>query len=94
MAGLYPVRRALEKKRPRRFILRRKVDVNGTSGTGIVLWGVQWPDGTVACRWNSEVATHIIFANVADVERIHGHDGATVLVWQDRKPHRKQEGSK
>lgn len=75
--------KALEAAQPIRFILRRKEDVHDFSGPGVVVWGVEWPDGTATYRWNSAIATTVIAASVQDVMRIHGHDGATVLEWVD-----------
>lgn len=67
----------------RRFVLNRKVDVNDFSGTGIVVWGIEFPDGACAYRWNSEFKTTIVADDVDTVIKIHGHDGATELVWID-----------
>lgn len=71
---------------PRRFILRRLEDVHDFTGPGLVCWGVEWPDGTAAYRWNSDLATTVIAGSVADVVAIHGHDGKTVLEWTDPSP--------
>lgn len=67
----------------RRFILQRIEDVSGMSGTGIVAEGVQFTDGTVAVRWRSMMASHVIYQNVHTAEHIHGHSGATRLKWID-----------
>jgi hypothetical protein len=61
----------------------RDIDVTGVSGTGVIVWGIQWPDGYVAYRWNTGTATTCVADNVEDVVTIHGHDGATRLVWLD-----------
>ena len=65
------------------FILMRTTDVSGVSGTGIVADGVAFPDGTVALRWRGGNPTSVVFHDngVASVEAIHGHGGATRLVW-------------
>lgn len=79
---------------PRRFVLVREVDVTGISGTGIVVEGIQFSDGTVACRWVtpgiSEInlergvrPTTVIHESVRSVVALHGHNGATKLVWYD-----------
>lgn len=67
----------------RRFRLRRDQDVTGVSGTGVVAEGVEFADGTVALRWLSETASTAVFASIDDVQKIHGHDGATRVVWVD-----------
>lgn len=75
-----------------RFQLHRHEDVNGLSGTGIVADGVEFPDGTCAMRWREVTGEHydrgvrattVIFANATAVEALHGHNGATQLVWLD-----------
>jgi hypothetical protein len=67
----------------RRFVMVRKVDVSGVSGTGVVVWGCEWPDGRVSYRWNTATATSVTADSISDVVEIHGHDGATSLKWLD-----------
>lgn len=67
----------------RRFDLIRDVDVTGISGTGLIAWGVQWPDGWCAVRWNTKVSSTVVYAHIDDVIAIHGHNGATRLDWLD-----------
>lgn len=70
----------------RRFVLERDEDVTGVSGTGIVAQGVWWPDGdVVALRWTSAWPTSVVFHDkgIESVEAIHGHNGATRIVWLD-----------
>uniref|UniRef100_UPI003F49ADF1 hypothetical protein n=1 Tax=Nonomuraea sp. CA-251285 TaxID=3240002 RepID=UPI003F49ADF1 len=57
--------------------------MTGVSGVGIVVWGVQWPDGTCSYRWNSRLRTFSSADSVDIVREIHGHDGATRLLWLD-----------
>ncbi|KKL78718.1 hypothetical protein LCGC14_2022080 [marine sediment metagenome] len=68
---------------PRPFCLVRKEDKTGISGTGVVAGGVLFPDGVVALRWYSEWPTSVVFHDrgIEAVEKIHGHDGATEIVW-------------
>jgi hypothetical protein len=69
---------------PRRFILRRTVDVSGVSGTGDVADGVLWPDGTASVRWRGEHPSVVFWdRGRLSVEHIHGHQGATEIVWLD-----------
>jgi hypothetical protein len=76
------------------FKLVRDVDLTGLSGTGEVAEGVEFSDGTVAVRWaelpeDSENykrgvrATTVLFQNIKAVLALHGHNGATRLVWDD-----------
>lgn len=68
---------------PRRFHLQRETDVTGVSGTGIVADGVRWPDNSVSVRWRGARPSIVFWADFSDVLAIHGHDGATKVVWLD-----------
>lgn len=70
----------------RRFILHRYLDVNGLSGTGPVVEGVQFTDGTVAMRWVSDRPSTVMHESVENVISIHGHAGLTKIVWMDPEP--------
>lgn len=67
----------------RRFQLERDTDVSGISGTGTVADGVEFPDGTVVIRWRGERQSTVVWPGIEDVEAIHGHGGATRIVWVD-----------
>lgn len=68
----------------RRFQLQRDVDVSGISGTGTVAEGVMFSDETIAIRWvTGEHHSTVVWADLASVEAIHGHGGATRIVWVD-----------
>lgn len=67
----------------RRFHLERDTDVSGVSGTGTVAEGVQFSDGTVAIRWNGQHRSTVLWQSIRSVEVIHGHGGATRIVWDD-----------
>lgn len=69
----------------RRFELHRDTDVSGVSGIGIVAGGVVFPDGVVALRWYSDWPTSVVFHDkgIESVEKVHGHDGRTRIVWLD-----------
>jgi hypothetical protein len=69
----------------RRFELHRDVDHSGVSGTGVVAEGVQFTDGTCALRWGGECASTVVWASIADAEKIHGHGGATRFVFLDEE---------
>jgi hypothetical protein len=68
---------------PRRFELHRHEDETGVSGTGPVAEGVMFSDGTAALRWRTAVRSTAVYACMEDLERIHGHDGRTEVVWLD-----------
>lgn len=69
----------------RRFELHRDADVTGVSGTGVVAEGIAFTDGVVALRWRSEWPTSVVFHDrgVDAVKAVHGHGGATRIVWLD-----------
>lgn len=63
------------------FVLQRDLDHTGVSGTGTVADGVEFPDGTVAVRWRGEHASTVVWASLVDALHVHGHAGATRVVW-------------
>lgn len=67
----------------RRFVLRRIEDVNGVSGTGVVVEGVQFSDGTCAIRWLSDYPSTTHHDSIVNVIAVHGHGGKTVVEWLD-----------
>lgn len=70
---------------PSRFVLVRHRDVSGVSGVGTVAWGVRFPDGVVALRWKGDWPSSVVFheRGIEAVLAVHGHDGATEIVWLD-----------
>jgi hypothetical protein len=67
------------------FNLVRKQDLSGVSGTGIVATGCLAPTGKVAVFWLTEIRSVVIYDRIEDVLAIHGHEGATELIWQNVK---------
>lgn len=76
----------------RRFVLRRDHDHTGVSGTGVVAEGIEFSDGVVALRWlvppdqpGHGFPTSVVFHDngIGSVEKIHGHNGATQIVFMD-----------
>lgn len=68
---------------PRLFVLRRSEDPTGVSGTGDVADGVVWPDGTVSIRWRGPRPSTVNWGSLVDAEAVHGHGGATRIVYRD-----------
>lgn len=68
---------------PKRFYLQRIEDESGISGIGRVADGVQFEDGQCIIRWRVWYKTTSIFNNIEEVNKIHGHDGKTKIVWID-----------
>lgn len=67
---------------PKLFVLSRQVDVSGVSGTGIVADGVEFPDGTCVLHWRGQMPSTVVWGSIEAVEQIHGHGGATRIVWR------------
>ena len=67
----------------RRFHLYRVEDVSGVSGTGRVANGALFPDGTSVLRWCSEHRSTAVYSCLRDLIKIHGHNGATRLRFDD-----------
>lgn len=68
---------------PRRFALWRERDRSGVSGTGVVAMGVQFPSGQCYLDWLRAPGGQESRRCLADVERIHGHHGDTIVLWID-----------
>ena len=67
----------------RTFILRRKEDVSGVSGVGVVAEGVEFEDGQVALSWLSRFHSVEIVPNIKQIKNVHGHGGTTTIEWLD-----------
>ena len=67
----------------RRFVLYRREDVSGISGTGFVAEGVRFSDGAVALRWLRAPHTISVYPSVDALLAVHGHRGRTELRWVD-----------
>ena len=67
----------------RRLELHRDIDITGISGVGTVAEGVQFSDGTCAIRWVGTRSSTVIWSSVADLLSVHGHNGATRIIWVD-----------
>jgi hypothetical protein len=69
--------------RARSGVLVRDDDETGVSGTGVVAWIVEFPDGVTVTRWAvTDVRQTCVWRSVADVEAIHGHGGKTRIAWE------------
>lgn len=76
-----PIRPAV--KTVRRLHLERNEDVSGVSGTGIVAYGCEFPDGSIVLRWDTVVKSTVFYENLDDLETITGHGGRTAIVFDD-----------
>ncbi len=64
-------------------MLYRERDVSGVSGTGVVAVGVVWPSGQVTLEWQTHTPSSGLYPSLAGMKRIHGHGGATRVVFVD-----------
>lgn len=70
----------------RRFVLNRKEDKGGVSGTGIVAEGVVFTNGKCIISWRTKFTSVAIYDDLATLEAIHGHGGSTKIEWVDARP--------
>ena len=67
----------------RTFKVVRRVDHSGVSGTGDVAEGVEFDDGQVVICWLSKYHSIGVFDNICCLQKIHGHEGDTIISWDD-----------
>lgn len=67
----------------RTFVLFRKEDVTGASGTGFIAEGVQFFNGRVAVMWRTGRDSLVLWDSVQDLLAVNGHGGKTFLLWND-----------
>ncbi len=67
----------------KRFQIVRSEDISGVSGVGVVAVGVVFPDHSCVIKWLSEIHSLIVYNSINEVEKVHGHGGATKLVYID-----------
>ena len=67
----------------KRFVLDRREDETGVSGTGCIAEGVLFDNGKCALAWLSRYRSVTVFDNIEELEAVHGHDGKTVIQWID-----------
>jgi hypothetical protein len=66
---------------PKLFYLKRTKDISGISGTGVVAFGACFFNGKCVICWNSSHSSINEYDSIEDLEFIHGHEGATEIVW-------------
>ena len=65
------------------FVLFRREDETGISGTGVVAEGSMFTDGTCVVRWLTEFTSTAIYNGLSDLESIHGHHGKTAILFDN-----------
>ena len=68
---------------PRRFVLLRREDPNGVSGTGQVAEGTVFTSGLTVLHWLREPYALGVYQTVDDLISVHGHEGRTQLQYID-----------
>ena len=63
--------------------LRRHTDISKVSGIGDVAEFAEFSDGAVAVRWHGDHPSTAAWNDIRDVEIIHGHKGATEILFDD-----------
>jgi hypothetical protein len=63
------------------FHLVRDEDISGVSGVGTVAVGAVFPSGKVILEWLGADSSFEILEGLDHVERIHGHQGRTRIVF-------------
>ena len=69
----------------RRFVLYRKKDPTGISGTGIITEGVEFLSGKCVLSWLTKYTSVATYDDIETLMKIHGHDGLTILNWIDQE---------
>lgn len=67
----------------RRFVLQRNRDDTGVSGTGVVAEGTLFSDGRAIVRWCGDNSSIVMWNDLDQLLKVHGHGGATRLRWLD-----------
>lgn len=75
---------------PKLFALLRMEDETGSSGIGIVAFGVVWENGTINVQWRSDFDDGANGSNTLWVDMPHllksaGHGGKTVVMFIETK---------
>lgn len=78
--------RGLQRTHPTRlFLLCRKKDISGISGTGYVAEGIQYHDGQCVMSWFGKYHSLDIQPSIEQLVKIHGHRGNTVVEWATQR---------
>lgn len=67
------------------FTLYRMEDETGISGIGLVAEGVQFSNGKCALTWLTEFSSVAIYDSIEVVDKIHGHNGKTKIIWPSKE---------
>jgi len=62
------------------YKLMRGKDISGVSGTGLVAWATEYPNGLTTVCWNGIIKSVVVYNTLEEAIQIHGHNGATEFV--------------
>lgn len=65
----------------KQFYLNRIEDETGISGTGKIAEGVVFTTGQCVLNWLTANRSVAFYENIETLEKIHGHNGKTVIVY-------------
>lgn len=66
----------------KQFWLERIEDESGVSGVGRVAEGLIFSNGKCAMNWLTQHTSVAIYDNIETLEKIHGHNGKTKVVFE------------
>jgi len=66
----------------KKFWLKRIEDFSGISGTGIVAEGVIFSNGKAILSWLTMGGSIAIYDSIEQIEKIHGHEGKTKIIYR------------
>lgn len=67
----------------RPFLMQRREDVSGVSGTGLIAHGIRHANGSATVWWLGRWTTETKHTSMESVIGIHGHGGRTEVCWCD-----------
>lgn len=70
----------------KRFYLLRHEDVHSSSGTGVVAEGLVFDSKMAVMTWLSGFSTVTVFESINTVKALHGHEGRTEIIMEDKDP--------
>jgi hypothetical protein len=67
----------------KRFMLNRLVGDTGCTGTGIIAEGIIFSNGVCVITWVVGTCSVVVYDNLDDMVKVHGHGGKTIVEWID-----------
>lgn len=67
----------------RKFHFLREQDISNVSGIGKVAEGCVFDTGEAVVHWLGAHGSINVYKSLSDVEFVHGHNGATKIIFED-----------